>query len=254
MAREKKRKKKNDNDADQVEETIDPYTGELKPVPEDADKFIEVVPEETNDRHGSNYLLNEESSMDSYAADSDSDAVAEEEAHYTEDEEVEEDFAERQGLAASGREELEEELNEYNALSPDISAGDVDASWQTADASGEETLGGTAPTPDQDIVDNLGKAAGLSYADDEPLNSDKKILDRDRNRWELNPASADDEDNEDEDESLEDMGEDLETEDEEEDYEELEDEDELEDGDDDDEEDDDLEELGYQIEDEDDEE
>ena len=54
-------------------------------------------------------------------------------------------------------------------------------------------------------------AAGLSYEDDEPLNSDAKILDRDRNRWELNPASVedeeDDEDTEDEDEfiNLEDL-------------------------------------------------
>src|SRR5512146_688190 len=193
MAREK-RKKKNE-EADEIEKTIDPYTGELKPVPEDADKFIEVVPEETKDRSGSNYLLNEETSLDNYAADSDADAAAEEAAHYTEDKDIEDDFAERQDLAASGRAELEEELNEHHSLSPDISAGDIDASWQTADASGEETLGGTAPTPDQDIVDNLGAAAGLSYADDEPLNSDKKILDRDRNRWELNPASTDDEDN-----------------------------------------------------------
>ncbi len=257
MAKEKKRtKKKVKADDDVTDETIDPYTGELKPVPEDADKFIEVVPQETEDRSGSNYLLNEESSMDSYAADSDADAVAEEEAHYTEDEDVEEDFAERQDLAESGREQLQEELNEYHELSPDLSAGDVDASWQTADASGEEALGGTVPTPDQDVVDNLGKAAGLTYNDDEPLDSDKKILDRDRNRWELNPASADDEneEDEDEDENLEDLYEDVEEEEEEEeeseeDYEELEDEDELED----DEEDEDLDELGYQIEEEEDE-
>lgn len=266
MAREKKRKKKGATDA--PEETVDPYTGELKPVPEDADQFIEVVPQETDDRRGSNYLLNEETSMDSYAADSDADAAAEEAAHYTEDQDVEEDFAERQDLAASGREELEEKLNEHHSLSPDISAGDVDASWQSANASGEEALGGTVPTPDQDVVDNLGKAAGLTYNDDEPLDSDKKVLDRDRNRWELNPASVDEEYEGDEEESLEDMVEELkdEYEDEEEaeeDYEELEDEDELdEDSEDesededelDDEDEEDLDELGYEIEDDDDEE
>lgn len=200
MAKEKKRRKK--NDTGEIEKTVDPYTGELKPVPEDADRFIEVVPEETDDRRGRNYLLNEESSMDNYTADADADAIADESAHYTEDEDIEADFAERQSLAASGREELEEELDEYNGLSPEITAGDIDASWQTANASGEETLGGTVPTPDQDIVDNLGAAAGLSYRDDEPLNSDRKILDRDRNRWELNPASANDDENV-EDENLE---------------------------------------------------
>src|SRR5215208_611379 len=177
---------------DEIEKTVDPYTGELEPVAEDADQFIEVMPEETDDRRGSNYLLNEETSMDSYAADSDADAVAEQSAHYTEDNEVKADFAERQELGVSGRDELLEELDEHNSLSPEISGGDLDASWQTGNVAGEEAVGGSAPTPDQDRVDELGAAAGLVYRDDEPLDSDAKILDRDRNRWELNPASAED--------------------------------------------------------------
>jgi hypothetical protein len=204
-----RKNQKADEEIDKIEKTVDPYTRELKPVPEDADKFIEVVPEETDDRKGSNYLLNEESSLDSYVADSDADAASEQAAHYTEDEDVEEDFAERQKLAVGGREELLEELNEHHSLSPDISGGDLDASWQTANVAGEETVGGSAPTPDQDVVEELGAAAGLSYADDEPLNSDAKILDRDRNRWELNPASADDEEEETDDEAVEDELEDL---------------------------------------------
>lgn len=214
-----KKKQKTAEETDDIEKTIDPYTGEIKPVPEDADQFIEVMPEETDDRHGSNYLLNEESSLDSYAADADADAVAEQSAHYTEDEDVETDFAERQKLAVGGRDELLEELDEHHSLSPQISGGDLDASWQTANVAGEETVGGSAPTPDQDVVDELGAAAGLHYDDDEPLNSDAKILDRDRNRWELDPASTDDEqedreDDEDieEDEDLLDL-EDLERED-----------------------------------------
>jgi hypothetical protein len=190
MAKEKKPKKK--DDTNNIEKTIDPYTGELKPVPEDADQFIEVVPEETNDRDRKNYLLNEESSMDSYAADADADAVADQSAHYTDDEDIKEDFDKRQDLAVGGRDELLEELEEHHSLSPEVSGGDIDASWQTANVAGEETVGGSSPTPDQDVVDELGRAAGLTYADDEPLNLDKKVLDRDRNRWELNPASADD--------------------------------------------------------------
>jgi hypothetical protein len=216
-------------DTDEIEKTVDPYTGELKPVPEDADQFIEVVPEETDDRNGKNYLLNEETSMDTYAADADADAVAEQSAHYTEDEDIKDDFEERQDLAVGGRDELLEELDEHHSLSPEISGGDLDASWQTANVAGEETVGGSAPTPDQDVVDELGAAAGLVYEDDEPLNSDAKILDRDRNRWELNPASAQDEDIEDEDD-IEDL-EDLELEDEELDNGE-EDDDDLEDDDD----------------------
>jgi hypothetical protein len=188
MSKEKKRKKKGDTET--IEKTVDSYTGELKPVPEDADQFIEVVPEETKDRDGKNYLLHEESSMDSYAANAD--AVADQSAHYTDDEDIKKDFDERQDLAVGGRDELLKELEEHHSLSPEVSGGDIDASWQTANVAGEETVGGSSPTPDQDVVDDLGRAAGLTYADDEPLNSDKKVLDRDRNRWELNPASADD--------------------------------------------------------------
>ena len=200
MAKETEQKEQ--EDADEIEKTVDPYTGELKPVPEDADQFIEVMPEETDERQGKNYLLNEETSMDTYAADADADAVAEQSAHYTDDEDIKADFQERQGLAVGGRDELLEDLEEHHSLSPEISGGDLDASWQTANAAGEETVGGSTPTPDQDVVDELGAAAGLIYQDDEPLNSDAKILDRDRNRWELNPASADDQDEEKDDEDL----------------------------------------------------
>lgn len=182
--------KKEEEEPEEIEKTVDPYTGELEPVAEDADQFIEVMPEETDDRSGSNYLLNEETSMDSYAADADADAAAEQAAHYTEDEDVEADFAERQRLAVGGRDRLLEELNEHNSLSPEITGGDLDASWQTANQAGEEAVGGSVSTPDQDIVDELGTAAGLTYRDDEPLDYDAKVLDRDRNRWELDPASA----------------------------------------------------------------
>jgi hypothetical protein len=245
MARARKQKKK--EETDEIEKTIDPYTGELKPVPEDAAEFIEVVPEETDDRAGSNYLLNEETSMDSYAADADADAVAEQIAHYTEDEDVEADFAERQKLAVGGRDELLEELEEHNSLSPRITGGDIDASWQTANQAGEETVGGSSPTPDQDVVDQLGDAAGLSYDDDEPLNSDAKVLDRDRHRWELNPASTDDQDDELENEEDDDEEEEDEFEDDD-DLDELEELDELEDEEIDEEDDEDLDELGFEIE------
>jgi hypothetical protein len=199
-----RKKEKNMDETEGIEKTVDPYTGELKPVAEDADQFIEVVPEETDDRGGANYLLNEETSMDSYAANADADAVAEQIGHFTDDEDVEADFADRQRLAAAGRDLLREELDEHNSLSPVITGGDIDASWQTANQAGEEAVGGSVATPDQDIVDELGSAAGLNYKDDEPLDYDRKVLDRDRNRWELNAASAVDDDEPDaDDEDLE---------------------------------------------------
>lgn len=261
MATEKKPKV--DEETADIEKTVDPYTGELKPVAEDADQFIEVMPEETDERDGSKYLLNEETSMDSYAANADADAVAEQSAHYTEDEDIEADFAERQRLAVGGRDVLLEELDEHNSLSPELTGGDLDASWQTANQAGEETVGGSAPTPDQDVVDELGRAAGLNYRDTEPLDYDAKVLARDRNRWELNPASAldqeeespeDDEDVDDEDlddlEELDELEEDEDEalEDDELDGDELDDED-LEDDELDDEEDDDL--IDAEVEDED---
>jgi hypothetical protein len=216
-----KEERRDDRDEpEKIENTVDPYTGELMPVAEDADQFIEVVPEETDDRRGSNYLLNEESSMDSYVADSDGDAVAEQSAHFTEDKDIEEDFADRQKLAVGGRDALLEELEEHNSLSPRISGGDIDAAWEDGNVAGEETVGGSVPTPDQDVVDELGEAVGLTYKDDEPLDSDAKVLDRDRHRWELNPASAEDQDDELENE-LDDDDEDDEPDDEDLDDEEL---------------------------------
>lgn len=210
MAREKRQDE--NEQADEIEKTVDPYTGELVPVPEDADQFIEVVPEETDDRRGSNYLLNEETSLDSYAADADADAVAEQAAHYTEDEDIEEDFADRQRLAVGGRDVLLETLEEHNSLSPKLSGGDIDAAWEKTNVSGEESVGGSVSTPDQDVVDEIGEAAGLTYKDDEPLDYDKRVLERDRSRWELNPASALDQD-EKGDELKDDDDEDIELED-----------------------------------------
>lgn len=85
-----------------------------------------------------------------------------------------------------------EELNEYHAVSPRLSGGDVDADWQDAESSGEETVGGTVATPDQDIVDELGRAVGMEFEDNQPLRSPAEVLDeRDRHRWELNRSSAD---------------------------------------------------------------
>jgi len=169
-------------------EAIDPYTGEKRPLAEDAGKVDEVVPVDTGDRSGENYMLEEETSMDRIAADEHADAVAEESAQYTEDDEIETVFEDRQHLAAGGRKELQEELEDHHSKSPELSGGDLDADWQSTDKGGEEAVGGTAPTPDQDVVDELGQALGVTYEDDEPLDGEK-IRERDRNRWELDPKS-----------------------------------------------------------------
>jgi len=57
---------------------------------------------------------------------------------------------------------------------------------------GDEAPGGDNPTPDQDIVDEIGRAVGVEYQDNEELKGEKKISQRDKHRWELDPASSDD--------------------------------------------------------------
>ena len=112
-------------------------------------------------------------------------------------------------LAALDADALEV-LNETQALAPEnpdagivgelevdrkrgvrLTGGDVDAAWDQADV-GEETVGGSTPTPDQDVVDDLGRAAGVTYSDTEPLRPDEKVAVRDEKRWEIDPASAED--------------------------------------------------------------
>ena len=118
------------------------------------------------------------------------DAGTAESEQYEPGEEVLEEFAEAQRLA-SGSGSLNRELREHHSHTPDLTGGDIDADWQGADA-GEETVGGSAPTPDQDVVDELGEAVGLTYEDNEPLHSTEKVEERDRHRWELDPASSED--------------------------------------------------------------
>lgn len=76
-------------------------------------------------------------------------------------------------------------------ISPEISGGDVDAAV-TETGSGEEAVGGSTPTPDQDNVEEQGAALGVTYQPDEPLHTTEKIARRDADRWELNPASSED--------------------------------------------------------------
>ena len=93
--------------------------------------------------------------------------------------------------ARSGRRELHERFVEHTE-SPAITGGDIDADWESAATVGDEAPGGDNPTPDMDIVDDIGKALGVQYDDNEELMGEKKVSDRDRHRWELDPASAED--------------------------------------------------------------
>lgn len=99
----------------------------------------------------------------------------------------------RRGSAVrTGRAELAESRAEHANLTPSITGGDVDANVEDAYFTGDEAPGGDNPTPDQDIVDDIGKALGVEYQDNEELRGADKLEDRDKHRWELDPASAED--------------------------------------------------------------
>jgi len=99
----------------------------------------------------------------------------------------------RHGSAArSGRAALGRAKRAHTETSPAMTGGDVDADWEDAYAVGDEAPGGDNPTPDQDRVDDIGAALGITYQDNEELKAADKIIERDRHRWELDPASAED--------------------------------------------------------------
>ncbi|HEX5068852.1 MAG TPA: DUF6335 family protein [Vicinamibacterales bacterium] len=94
--------------------------------------------------------------------------------------------------ARTGHDTLVNELKQHTETSPALTAGDADARWQDAYSVGDEAPGGDNPTPDQDRVDDIGKALGIQYQDDQELRGGDEVVERDRHRWEFDPASSDD--------------------------------------------------------------
>ncbi len=103
------------------------------------------------------------------------------------DDDVEDWLKEDQNLDY-GREDFVRKLKNHTSRTPKLTGGDLDASWEYADV-GEEAVGGENPTPDQSDVDDEGEAMGLTYNDNEPLDTDDKLEKRDEDPWELNPKS-----------------------------------------------------------------
>ena len=92
----------------------------------------------------------------------------------------------------SGRAQLDRLGAELTHTDATLTAGDPDADAQSAFAVGDEVPGGDSPTPDQDVVDEIGAAVGLTFQDSEALGAERKLEERDRHRWELDPASSED--------------------------------------------------------------
>jgi hypothetical protein len=57
---------------------------------------------------------------------------------------------------------------------------------------GDETGDDSSPRPDENVADEIGAEAGVRYQDNEELRTVDKVAERDRVRWELNPASSED--------------------------------------------------------------
>jgi hypothetical protein len=92
----------------------------------------------------------------------------------------------------TGRTRLHNQVKQHTDATPVLSSGDVDADWESASVVGDEAPGGDNPTPDQSVVDDIGRALGVEYQDSEELRGADKIEERDRHRWELDPESSED--------------------------------------------------------------
>jgi hypothetical protein len=77
-------------------------------------------------------------------------------------------------------------------ISSDVSGGDLDVNLYQAEVSGEEAVGGTTPTPEQNVTEDLEKAVGLEMDDRSFLRTNDILEQRDDQRWELDPMSSED--------------------------------------------------------------
>jgi len=92
----------------------------------------------------------------------------------------------------AGSARLAHRLENDSLADPVITAGDVDAQWEGAQFSGDESAVSSMSTPGQSGVEEIGQAMGVTYQDNEELKFGEKERSRDKKRWELDPASSDD--------------------------------------------------------------
>ena len=156
---------------------------------DESDADFVLVDTDTNEIEDED-LLDPEMEDDSLYVGTDEEAVVDDMARYTSDPDILDDFEERQETVA-GSNQLLDKLKEHHSRTPETSADDIDADWESQYQSGEESVGGTTPTPDQDQVEELGEAVGVNYEDDEELDTYDKLVDRDLNRYEMQPESLD---------------------------------------------------------------
>src|SRR5437588_12469999 len=101
------------------------------------------------------------------------------------DPEIEEFMEEEIAHAPKDPDLLAQRLHNNTAASPSDAGGDLDADWEDVNDSGEESVGGDSPTPDQSIVEENAKAVGVTFQDDEELDFLAQMhgAARDRDDW-----------------------------------------------------------------------
>ena len=105
------------------------------------------------------------------------------------DPDIEEFMEEEIARAPKDSNQLAQRLRNNTSASPGDSGGDLDASWGDVNDSGEESVGGDNPTPDQSDVEENANAVGVSFEDNQELDIYEQLERRDRDRFELDPRS-----------------------------------------------------------------
>lgn len=78
---------------------------------------------------------------------------------------------------------------DHMAAGQPTTAGDPDAMQGQAKVVGEEAIGGTTPTPDQDNMDEVAAAVGINTQAEHPVRVTREMQRRDEQRYELDSES-----------------------------------------------------------------
>jgi hypothetical protein len=92
----------------------------------------------------------------------------------------------------AGAAKLAHRLQNDGLADPVVTGGDVDAQLEGAQFSGDESAVSSMPSPEHNVVDDIGRSMGVTYQDNEELKFGEKERSRDEKRWELDPASSED--------------------------------------------------------------
>ena len=71
------------------------------------------------------------------------------------------------------------------------STDDAENDSYRAEVNGDEAVGGSTAVPNHNDMEEMAKAVGIEVDVDTPLDTEEMLLKRDLDRWELDPASAD---------------------------------------------------------------